>query len=296
MSLPRIGSGKVRELYDAGPGLLLLVATDRISAFDVVLDDEIPDKGRVLTGLSLFWVSHLDSIVKTHLVTSDPKRFPEDTGVTEDLAGRAMLVRRAEMLPIEFIVRGYLFGSGYGEYTEKGTVSGIPLPKGLALADRLDTPLVTPTTKADVGHDVAINPEEAARLCTPGSYESAARSAIAAYERAHKIALDAGVIICDTKFEFGIADGELLLADEVLTPDSSRFWPADSYEPGRDQPSFDKQYVRDYLDSTDWDRTAPAPRLPAEVVAETRTKYIDAYEMLTGESFEAYLERYDAPV
>ncbi|RIK10354.1 MAG: phosphoribosylaminoimidazolesuccinocarboxamide synthase [Acidobacteria bacterium] len=296
MTLERIGSGKVRELYDAGPGLLLLVATDRISAYDVVLDDEIPDKGRVLTGLSLFWITQLDSIVKTHLVTSDPGRFPSEAAVVDDLAGRAMLVRRAEMLPVEFIVRGYLFGSGYKEYLEKGTVSGIRLPTGLQLASRLESPLVTPTTKAEEGHDEAITPEQAAELCPPGTYDKAAEAALAVYERAHELALDAGVVICDTKFEFGVADGELLLADEVLTPDSSRFWPAAQYRAGTDQPSFDKQYVRGYLDNTDWDRTPPAPRLPASVVAETRAKYIEAFERLTGETFAAYLDRYGASV
>lgn len=296
MTLERIGSGKVRELYDAGPGLLLLVATDRISAYDVVLDDEIPDKGRVLTGLSLFWITQLDSIVRTHLVTSDPSRFPKAADGMGDLAGRAMLVRRADMLPVEFIVRGYLFGSGYKEYCAKGTVSGIPLPSGLELASRLESPLVTPSTKAEEGHDEAITPEQAAELCPPGTYEKAASAALAIYERAHEIALDAGVVICDTKFEFGVADGELLLADEVLTPDSSRFWPAAGYRAGSDQPSFDKQFVRDYLDSTVWDRTPPAPRLPAPVIAETRAKYTQAFERLTGESFETYLDRYGAPV
>lgn len=296
MTLERIGSGKVRELYDAGPGLLLLVATDRISAYDVVLDDEIPDKGRVLTGLSLFWITQLDSIVKTHLITSDPGRFPNAGDDMNDLAGRAMLVRRAEMLPVEFIVRGYLFGSGYREYRERGTVSGIPLPSGLELASRLESPLVTPSTKAEEGHDEAITPEQAAELCPPGTYDRAAEVALAVYERAHEIALDAGVVICDTKFEFGVADGELLLADEVLTPDSSRFWPAAGYRPGIDQPSFDKQFVRDYLDSTDWDRTPPAPRLPDSVIAETRSKYTEAFERLAGESFTTYLDRYGAPV
>lgn len=283
--------GKIRELYEVDSETLLLVASDRISAFDVVLGDEIPDKGCVLTGLSLFWISQIDSIVKTHLITADPAKFPPEASSTE-FAGRSMLVRRAEMLPVEFIVRGYLFGSGYQEYLKRGTVSGIALPDGLGLAERLESPLLTPTTKAEVGHDEAITPEQAADLCPDDAYQQAATAALEIYERAHKMALDAGVIICDTKFEFGIADGELLLADEVLTPDSSRFWPADSYEPGRDQPSFDKQYVRDYLDSIDWKRTPPAPRLPEEVISETRSKYINAYELLTGEKFETYLAHY----
>lgn len=296
MTLGRIGGGKVRELYDAGPGLLLLVATDRISAYDVVLDDEIPDKGRVLTGLSTFWITQLDSIVKTHLVTTDPARFPFAAADIDDLAGRATLVRRAEMLPVEFIVRGYLFGSGFKEYRERGTVSGIPLPSGLELAGRLASPLVTPSTKAKEGHDEAITPEQAAELCPPGTYEKAAAAALAAYERAHEIALDAGIVICDTKFEFGVADDELLLADEVLTPDSSRFWPASDCQPGTNPPSFDKQFVRDYLDSTDWDKTPPAPRLPESVIAGTRARYSEVFERLTGESFATYLDRYRTPV
>lgn len=293
MSLPKIGAGKVRELYDAGPDLILMVATDQISAFDVVLPDRIPDKGRVLTALSLFWFSKVDSIVPTHLITSDPGRFPAGSRDLDDLPGRSMLVGRAEMLPIEFIVRGYLYGSGFSEYKKSGTVSGIPLPEGLDLASKLEEPLVTPTTKADVGHDEAITPAEAAALCVGDSYERAAAAAVDVYNAAHAVASDRGVLIADTKFEFGLIEGEVTLADEVLTPDSSRFWPASGYEPGQEQPSFDKQFVRDFLDSTGWDRVAPAPRLPQDVIEKTSEKYIEAYELLTGRKFADYVKSFE---
>jgi phosphoribosylaminoimidazole-succinocarboxamide synthase len=284
--LPKVASGKVREIYEGPDQTLLLVASDRISTYDVVHPTAIPDKGRVLTGLSTFWFEQTAGIVANHLVSVTD-------GVPEEVRGRAMLVRRLEMLPVECVVRGYLSGSGWKDYQATGAVSGIELPSGLRESDKLPEPLFTPSTKADVGHDEAIDFEGAVELI--GDRELAERVrdvSLAVYEHAAAHALERGIILADTKFELGMdSDGNLTLGDEVCTPDSSRFWPADEYEPGRGQPSFDKQFVRDWASSTGWDRTPPAPAIPDDVVARTREKYVDAYERITGESFERWLER-----
>jgi phosphoribosylaminoimidazole-succinocarboxamide synthase len=284
--LPKVASGKVREIYEGPDQTLLLVASDRISTYDVVHPTAIPDKGRVLTGLSTFWFEQTAGIVANHLVSVTD-------GVPDEVRGRAMLVRRLEMLPVECVVRGYLSGSGWKDYQATGAVSGIELPSGLRESDKLPEPLFTPSTKADVGHDEAIDFEGAVELI--GDRELAERVrdvSLAVYEHAAAHALERGIILADTKFELGMdSDGNLTLGDEVCTPDSSRFWPADEYEPGRGQPSFDKQFVRDWASSTGWDRTPPAPAIPDDVVARTREKYVDAYERITGESFERWLER-----
>jgi len=298
-----VASGKVRDIYDLGDHLLL-VASDRISTYDVVHPTPIPDKGAVLTGLSAFWFEHTASLVPGHMVSVTD-------GVPSEARGRAMLVKKLEMLPVECVVRGYITGSGWKDYQREGRVSGIELPPGLRESERLPEPLFTPSTKAQVGHDEAIDfggvvrlleewvrtPGAAARLGegAPGPAELAERVrelSIAVYRHAAEHAAARGIILADTKFEFGLdADGALTLGDEVLTPDSSRFWPADGYEVGRPQPSFDKQYVRDWASSTGWDKTPPAPEIPPEVVARTREKYIEAYERITGEPFRAWLER-----
>ena len=283
--------GKVRDLYDAGPGRLLLVASDRISAFDVVLPTPIPDKGRVLTGLSLFWFERTGSMVGNHVVTSEPAAG----GFDPDLAGRAMVVRRADVVPLECVARGYLSGSGWSQYRRTGEVCGVALPAGLRESDRLPEPIFTPTTKAAEGHDLPVSPAEAADLVGRGLAERLKELTLSLYERAAETALGRGIILADTKFEFGFADGELILVDEVCTPDSSRFWPADAYDPGRAQASFDKQYVRDWLDASGWNREPPAPELPGDVVANTAARYREAYERITGESFAAYLARAGVP-
>ena len=284
--LPRIASGKVREIYEGPDRTLLLVASDRISTYDVIHPTPIPDKGRVLTGLSAFWFHRTAEIVPNHLLSVTDRVPPE-------ARGRGMLVRRLEMLPVECVVRGYITGSGWKDYQATGTVSGIELPPGLKESDRLPEPLFTPSTKAEVGHDEAIDFEGALRLI--GDRELAERVrdvSLALYGYAAAHALERGIILADTKFELGLdADGTLTLGDEVCTPDSSRFWPADEYQPGRSQPSFDKQFVRDWASSTGWDRTPPAPAIPDDVVAHTREKYIEAYERITGESFDRWLAR-----
>jgi phosphoribosylaminoimidazole-succinocarboxamide synthase len=288
-------SGKVRELYALGDRLLL-VATDRISAFDVVLPTPIPDKGRVLTGLSRFWFARTSTIVRNHLLDGGdgdvPAGIAGDGPTREELAGRAMLVRRLVMLPVEFVVRGYLAGSAWKDYHRDGAVCGHRLPRGLREADRLPEPLFTPATKAASGHDQNIDAEAAATLVGRDRLERGAALALALYTDAAGYAGERGIIVADTKVEFGVDEaGELVLADELFTPDSSRFWPADGYAPGRAQPSFDKQYVRDWLETLDWDKTPPGPELPADVVAGTRARYVEAYERLTGEPFARYLER-----
>ena len=280
--------GKVRDIYEAGDDLVL-VATDRISAFDVVLPTPIPDKGRVLTALTLFWLERTADIVPNHLLTADVREFPAPFTGESELAGRAMLVKRAEMVPVECVARGYLSGSGWKEYRSGGSVCGIPLPPGLTESDRLPEAIFTPTTKAATGHDLPLTPEEARELVGAGLYERLKELAIAIYERIAATALEAGVIVADTKFEFGFTDGEITLIDEVGTPDSSRFWPAASYEPGRAQPSFDKQFVRDWLDATGWDHEPPPPALPDDVVARTASLYVEAYERVTGGSFAGFL-------
>ena len=288
VALTHLASGKVREMYEVDSSHLLLVATDRISAYDVVLDQPIPDKGRVLTGLSLHFFDYLDT--PNHLVTTDLGSVPGlEAEAIEELAGRAMVVRRAEVIPVECVVRGYLYGSSWREYRDGGGPTTEHLPAGLVLADRLPEPIFTPATKATTGHDENITESQTRELLGDDLYEELRRRSVDIYLRASGYAAEKGVILADTKFEFGFAGGELLLIDEVLTPDSSRYWPANEWQPGEDVPSFDKQYVREWLDTTSWDRTPPAPRLPAEIVEGTRSRYIEAYERITGLGFDEYL-------
>ena len=273
-----VGSGKVRELYALDDDRLLLVASDRISTFDVVLPTEIPDKGRVLTGLSAFWFARTGSIVPNHLL-----------GLRED--GRSTECRRLEMLPLECVVRGYITGSAWKDYQATGETSGHELPTGLRDSDRLPEPIFTPSTKAVEGHDENIDLGQAAELVGAERLREVERNSLELYRFAAEYALERGIIIADTKFEFGVdEDGRLVLADEAFTPDSSRFWPADQYEAGRPQPSFDKQFVRDYCESLGWDKTYPGPELPDDVVAGTRARYVDAFERLSGFPFTRYVE------
>ncbi len=274
--------GKVRDIYDFSDRLLL-VATDRISAFDVVLPTGIPDKGKILTALSAFWFRLTADLVLNHLITTEVNEYPEACRpYREQLQDRSMLVRKTKPLPIECIVRGYLSGSGWTEYQETGSIAGIQLPPGLLESCRLDPPLFTPSTKAERGeHDVTITFDRAAALLGLEMAEQVRQLSLAVYERARAYALERGIIIADTKFEFGRLDGKLLLIDELLTPDSSRFWPADTYRPGRSQPSFDKQFVRDYLKSLPWAMTEPGPALPPDIVEQTRSRYQEALRRLT---------------
>jgi phosphoribosylaminoimidazole-succinocarboxamide synthase len=285
VTLELLATGKVREIYGLGADLLM-VASDRISTYDVVHPTEIPDKGKVLTGLSVLWFDLTRQIVPNHLISATD-------GVPEELRGRALRVKRLRMLPVECVVRGYITGSGWKDYQATGAVSGIELPPGLRESERLPEPIFTPSTKADEGHDEAIDIERAAQLV--GSRELAGRLrdvSIAVYEAVAAHARERGVILADTKFELGFdAAGALTLGDEVCTPDSSRFWPADQYAVGRGQPSFDKQYVRDWASGTGWDKSPPAPAIPGDVVAATRERYVTAYEKLAGEPFSAWLER-----
>jgi len=272
-----VASGKVREIYALDEDRLLLVASDRISTFDVVLPTPIPDKGRVLTGLSAFWFARTNRIVPNHLLELRPD-------------GRTMVCRKLEMLPIECVVRGYLTGSGWRDYQATGAVCGHVLPEGLRDSNRLPAPIFTPATKADEGHDENIDEERAAELCGHEVYRAAKNASLALYEFASAHAEERGIILADTKFELGLLpDGTVVLGDEALTPDSSRFWPLDGYEPGRSQPSFDKQFARDWCEKTGWDKTPPGPELPADVVSGTRARYVEAFERLTGVSFDAYL-------
>jgi phosphoribosylaminoimidazole-succinocarboxamide synthase len=286
--------GKVRDIYEAGPDALLLVATDRLSAFDVILPDPIPDKGRVLTAFSLFWFERTKDLVGNHLLTANRWEFPAPFGEEVFLSGRATLVKRAEVVPIECVARGYLSGSGWREYRERGSVCGVELPAGLVESDRLPEPIFTPTTKAAEGHDMPVTLEETADLIGRGLAEKLKELTLTIYERIAAVALERGVIVADTKFEFGFCEGALILIDEVGTPDSSRFWPADDYAPGGPQPSFDKQFVRDWLDMSGWDHEPPPPELPAEVIARTALKYREAYERVTGEKWDWYLQRMGA--
>lgn len=289
LALPHVASGKVREIYAVDSEHLLFVATDRISAYDVILSPTIPDKGRVLTGVSLFFFDLLD--VPNHLVTTDLSYIDGlDAADRSELAGRAMVVRRAEVLPMECVVRGYLYGSSWREYEAGGGPTTEHLPSGLRKADRLAEPIFTPATKATSGHDVNLDEAGARSLVGDDVYDEVRATSLDIYRRAADHAADRGVILADTKFEFGVVDGRIILVDEVLTPDSSRWWPADEWRPGREMPSFDKQYVRDWLDSTGWDHTPPAPELPTEVVAGTRARYVEAYELITGRDFDDYLE------
>lgn len=282
--------GKVRDIYDlterTGQPQLLIVASDRISAFDVVLPTGIPDKGRVLTGLSLFWFDHLGDLADTHFVTADLSDLGLSEAEAEQLAGRSMVVRTAQVLPVECVVRGYLAGSGWREYQASGAICGVELPTGLRESDQLPEPIFTPTTKAESGHDQVLTFDQVVEMVDRDRAEEIRDRSIALYTKAAEYARSRGIVIADTKFEWGLVDGEVILVDEVLTPDSSRFWPAHRYQPGGSQPSFDKQFVRDYLDTLGWDKTPPGPELPAEVVAKTAEKYISAYEQITGRRFE----------
>jgi phosphoribosylaminoimidazole-succinocarboxamide synthase len=277
--------GKVRDIYDLGDRLLI-VATDRLSAYDVVMPTGIPDKGRVLTGLSLFWFEFLADITPHHLLSADLADMPEAVRARPEVfQGRSMLVRKARVFPVECVVRGYLAGSGWREYQASGGICGVPLPKGLRQGEKLPEPIFTPATKAASGHDENIPFERAAELLGPDAAATLRDRSLAVYRKAADYAAARGILIADTKFEWGEADGRALLVDEVLTPDSSRFWPADRYRPGRDQPSFDKQFVRNWLDTLDWDKTPPGPPLPEDIVRRTREKYVEAYNRLTGRRF-----------
>jgi phosphoribosylaminoimidazole-succinocarboxamide synthase len=289
LALPLIARGKVRELYDLGDALLM-VASDRISTYDVVHPTPIPGKGQVLTGLSAFWFERTADLVPNHVLSYED-------GVPDEVRGRAVKVRRLRMLPVECVVRGYITGSGWKDYQATGAVSGIALPPGLQESEQLPEPIFTPSTKAEVGHDEAIDLEGAVAAVGDRALVEAARDAsLALYRAAAEHARSRGVILADTKFEFGVDDGgRLVLADEVLTPDSSRYWPADGYAPGRGQPSFDKQYVRDWAASSGWDKAPPAPAIPGDVVAGTRERYLEAYERITGEPLRAWLDRTGAP-
>jgi phosphoribosylaminoimidazole-succinocarboxamide synthase len=286
--LPLLASGKVRDLYDLGGDRLLMVASDRVSTYDVVHPTPIPGKGAVLTGISVFWFDLLGDVVPNHVVS-----FTED--VPDDVRGRALAVRKLQMLPIECVVRGYITGSGWKDYQSTGGVCGIPLPGGLVESQQLPEPIFTPATKADIGdHDENVDFDRAAEILGDRAMAERLRDvSIELYTRAAAHARERGIILADTKFELGIdpSTNALTLGDEVLTPDSSRFWPVDGYEPGRGQPSFDKQFVRDWATASGWDKTAPAPPLPDDVVARTREKYEDAYERITGEPFGAWLKR-----
>ena len=286
MDIKPDAQGKVRDLYDLGDKLLL-VATDRISAFDYILEDEIPHKGAVLTQISLFWLEQLKDVIGNHLISADVADLPEQFKPYADyLRGRFMLVKKAEMFPVECIVRGYLAGSGLKEYQKQGTVCGIQLPEGLVNSSKLPEPIFTPSTKAEIGdHDENISFERCAEILGEDAATQLRDLAIKVYSVARDHAAENGIIIADTKFEFGVIDGQIILADEVLTPDSSRFWPGDAYEPGRDQASFDKQYVRDWLNAN-WDRQGNPPHLPQEVIERTSQKYIAAYEKISGKKFE----------
>lgn len=276
--------GKVRDIYDLGDALLI-VATDRLSAFDVVMATPIPDKGKVLTQLSLFWFDLLKDIVSNHVISGSEFPAPFDA-YREDLSGRAMVVKKAQPLPIECVVRGYVSGSGWKDYKATGKICGIPLPSGLLESGKLPEPIFTPATKATSGHDENISFERAAELTGREVAERARKISLEIYRRAAAYAEPRGILIADTKFEFGILNGELIWIDEALTPDSSRFWPATQYKPGGPQPSFDKQFVRDYLERTQWPKTPPGPSLPPDVVAGTREKYREAYRILAGRELD----------
>lgn len=291
--LSHLRSGKVRDLYEIDDDHLLLVASDRISTFDVVHPTLVPDKGKVLTGLSAFWFDRLSEIVDNHLVSTALADLPAAAQANADeLAGRFMLCRKVQIIPFECVVRGYLVGSGWKEYQRSGTTSGVELPEGLVEADRLDAPIFTPSTKAEDGeHDENVSFQVMADAIGLDLAERLKELSLRLYAAGSDHARDRGIILADTKFEFGLLDGEVVLADEVLTPDSSRYWPADRWEPGATPPSFDKQFVRDHVTAAGWDRNPPAPALPDDVVAQTRATYIEAYERITGESFSAWESR-----
>lgn len=280
---PLIARGKVRDIYEL-PDALLFIATDRISAFDYVLPNPIPDKGKVLTQISLFWFQYLRNLVDNHLVTADFKKFPAALQNHPELEGRSMIVKKAKMFPVECVARGYLSGSGWKEYRETSKVCGIPLPSGLQDSSKLPEPIFTPATKEQSGHDINISFDETAKIIGAETATKLRDLTLSVYKSAADHALKQGIIIADTKFEFGVYDGNIILCDEVLTPDSSRFWPVDDYAPGRAQKSLDKQYVRDYLEKIRWNKQPPAPELPAEIIEGTSAKYRDIYKRITGKT------------
>ena len=287
--IPKVGQGKVREMFEVD-GQLLMVATDRISAFDVILPNAIPHKGKVLTQLSAFWFERLEGMVSHHLISVRVDEFPAPLQpFREELAGRSMLVRKCTPLPIECVVRGYLAGSGWAEYRQSETICGSRLPSGLVESAELPEPIFTPSTKATNGHDENISFDRAAQIIGPELAEQVRDLSLRIYNQAREDALEKGIIICDTKFEFGMEGSRLLLIDEVLTPDSSRFWPADEYEPGKSQPSFDKQFIRDFLETLDWDKAPPGPELPGSIVEATSQRYLEAYRRLTGKDLDEAL-------
>jgi phosphoribosylaminoimidazole-succinocarboxamide synthase len=288
VELPHLYSGKVRDIYDAGDGRLLLVTSDRMSAFDVVMNEPIPDKGRVLTAMSAFWFEQLSDVVGSHLISTDLADLPHGAQNPE-LAGRVMLVRKAEMLPVECIVRGYITGSAWKEYRTSGTMHGTVMPEGLLESSQLPEPVFTPSTKADIGdHDENISFDQAVAVLGVDLAEQARTVSLELYRRGSEWARQRGIIIADTKFELGLVDGELVVADEVLTPDSSRFWPVDEWVPGTTPPSFDKQPLRDLLERLDWNKQPPPPALPDDVLQATRDRYVEAYERITGRDFAAW--------
>ena len=276
------GRGKVRDIYDLGEHFLI-VATDRLSAFDVVLPTPIPNKGKVLTQMSSFWFDHFKDFVPNHAVSTNAGDYPKNLQPFRDqLKGRSMMVKKAKVFPVECVARGFLTGSGLKDYNKTGRVCGIPLPPGLRDSDRLPQPIFTPSTKAEAGHDQNISEEQAAKVIGPDNIKRLKELTLSIYSRAVEYASTRGIIICDTKFEFGTINGQITIVDEMLTPDSSRFWPADQYSPGKPQPSFDKQFVRDYLEKIGWNKTPPAPELPDDIVNATSAKYVEALRVLTG--------------
>lgn len=301
--LKHIYKGKVRDMYEAGDDKLLMVASDRISAYDVIMDEDIPNKGAVLNGVSAYWFENTKDIIDNHCISTYVSDFPA-SGADELLRGRAMLVRKSVPIRLECIVRGYLFGHGFAEYQETGSVHGVKYEPGMQLAQRLPQPIFSPTTKAEEGHDEAISPDDARDLVDPKVYDFIRDTSIAIYEHGAKRAQDTGIILCDTKFEFGFVAGsdgaesngksansvdDIILIDEVMTPDSTRYWEADTYEIGKSPASFDKQYLRDWLDSTGWDHVPPPPTLPQEIIDGTRNRYIEAYERITGSRFSDWV-------
>jgi len=286
ISLPLFVRGKVRNVYDLGDSLLMVV-TDRISAFDVVFDELIPDKGKVLNSISAFWFDYTKDIIPNHVISTEPAEYPMGLSAYADqLKGRSMWVKKVDMLPAECIVRGYLEGSALKEYKAAGTVGGIKMPKGMLQGDKLPTPMFTPSTKADEGHDINITYEQLVELIGEADAKQLSDATLALYEKVSAYALTRGLILADTKFEFGKIDGKLVIADEMFTPDSSRFWDLADYEPGRAQKSFDKQYLREWLETLDWNKTYPAPHLPEDVIEKTAAKYREAYRLLTGKELE----------
>ena len=286
IDLPVFVKGKVRNVYDLGDSLLMVV-TDRISAFDVVFDELIPNKGKVLSSISAFWFDFTKDILPNHVISTNPEEYPMGLSkYKEELQGRSMLVKKVKMLPAECIVRGYLEGSALKEYNANGTVGGIKMPEGLLQGDKLPSPLFTPSTKEDTGHDINITYDQLVDLIGIEDAQALRDSSLALYTKVSEYALTKGLILADTKFEFGKIDGQLVVADEMFTPDSSRFWDLSDYQTGRDQKSFDKQYLREFLETLDWDKTYPAPKLPDDVIAKTSEKYCECYSKLTGKEIE----------